>query len=214
MNADLRARVLAEAKRMPSPTRTEHRKRTTWILGLGVAAAAAVFVAWGPCRPGARPAELIVFYTGLAFAFALNLTRLGMPARRSMLPRPATTLVGVTLATAPLLALCAVAAAAMWPALADEPVSSGATVSCAAITFAQGALPLAVLLVPWRSADPVHPTITGAALGTAAGAWAATMAYLRCPHAASMHCVVAHVAPMIVFAVVGAVVGRALLRIR
>jgi hypothetical protein len=77
----------------------------------------------------------------------------------------------------------------------------------------QGALPLLALIVPRRGTDPVHPVFTGAALGMTAGAWTAMMAYLRCPHAVSLHCIVAHVVPMLVFAFVGALLGRALLKI-
>jgi hypothetical protein len=40
------------------------------------------------------------------------------------------------------------------------------------------------------------------------------MAYLRCPHAAAMHCLVAHVVPTLILTALGAVLGFFLLRVR
>jgi hypothetical protein len=78
----------------------------------------------------------------------------------------------------------------------------------------QGALPLVALLAPRRGTDPVHPAVTGAALGMTAGAWTAMMAYLRCPHPSAFHCIAAHVAPTLLLTVAGALLGHALLRVR
>jgi hypothetical protein len=40
------------------------------------------------------------------------------------------------------------------------------------------------------------------------------MAYLRCPHAAASHCVLAHVAPTLLLTALGALLGATLLRVR
>ena len=52
------------------------------------------------------------------------------------------------------------------------------------------------------------------ALGMTAGAWTVVMASLRCPHAAAMHCVVAHVVPTLILTALGAMLGWLLLRVR
>jgi len=131
-----------------------------------------------------------------------------------MLPQPRHVLVPACVALAPGLALVALGLAMLWPVSAHEPVPHGAHLGCAAMTLAQGALPLVALFVSKRGSDPVHPAITGAALGMTAGAWTAMMAYLRCPHAAALHCIVAHVVPTLVLTALGAIPGRALLKIR
>lgn len=215
MNAELRARILAEARRMPSPTRAEHRKRLVGLVAAGVVAASALFFAMGGVKSGTRPLSMVAFTGGFALLAAVVLTRLSGRRPGSMLPRPTPLLVGIAVATAPALALSVVIAATIWPEAAlGDAVGARTHAACGMMTLVQGALPLFVLIVPWRHGDPVHPAITGAALGMAAGAWATTMAYLRCPHPDPSHCVIAHVAPTLVLTALGAVLGRALLRMR
>lgn len=214
MNTDLRARILAEAKATPSPTRDERRRRATLVFGVSVVAILGLFLGMGGVSRGARPLSLVAFSAGFALLAAFSLTRLSGARPRSMLPRPASLSITGAAAAALALALLALAAAALWPGPATEDLLPRQHFACAAMTVIQGALPLAVLVVPRRGTDPVHPSITGGALGMTAGAWAATMAYLRCPHAAASHGILAHVAPMLVLTAVGAVLGRALLRIR
>lgn len=131
-----------------------------------------------------------------------------------MLGRPRHVLLLGCVLAATALAVVALAAGALWPAHAAEDVPSSAHSACGLLTIVQGALPLATLLVPKRGSDPVHPAITGAALGMTAGAWTAMLAYLRCPHAAASHCIVAHVMPALVLTIAGALLGRMLLEIR
>ncbi len=212
--ADLRARVLAEVARAPSPTRREHRTKTALVAAGGVLATAALFFATGGLRLGARPVELVAFTAGLGLVAALVLTRVSARARGSMLGRPRHVLVLGAALGAPALAIVALAAAALWPGHGAEDVPSASHLSCGLLTILQGMLPFAVLLLPRRGTDPVHPMLTGAALGMAAGTWTAMMAYLRCPHAAALHCMEAHVLPTLLLAAAGALVGRKLLQIR
>jgi hypothetical protein len=212
--ADLRARILAEVARTPAPTRREHRKRIALIAGVGALATSSLFFATGGFAQGARPLELVAFTAGFALLAALVLTRLSAGVSGSMLGRPRHILLLACVAAAPVLAIVALAAATLWPEQAAEAFPSKANLTCAAITIMQGALPLIALIVPKRGSDPVHPAITGAALGMTAGAWTAMMAYLRCPHAAAFHCIVAHVLPTLVLTAAGAILGRALLKIR
>jgi hypothetical protein len=216
--ADLRARVLEEVKRAPSPTRAAHRRRVAMVATAGAVATTALFFAMGGFAPATRPVEYVAFTAGLALFAAAVMTRLSGGASgtssRSMLGRPSSVLVTACVVTAPALALAALVAALCWPRAAAEPFPASANFTCAAMTLAQGALPLIALLLPRRGTDPLHPAITGAALGMTAGAWTAMMAYLRCPHAAAFHCILAHVGPTLVLTAIGALLGAALLRIK
>jgi hypothetical protein len=213
-SAELRARILAEAKKTPAPTRAEHQKRVAIVVVLGTLATAVLFFAMGGFAPGARPAELIGFTAGFAFVAALILTKLSAQRRGSMLPPARPLLATLCIVAAPVLAIAVLAATFMFPAHTDEDVPTKTHLACGFMTVVQGALPLLVLVLPRRSSDPVHPVLTGAALGMTAGAWTAAMAYLRCPHAAASHCILAHVAPTLVLTVIGALLGRIFLRVR
>ncbi len=210
----LRNRVLAEAAATPSPTRREHRARRAVVTGLGLATTAALFLATGRYLRGHRPIELVVFSVATSLAGAAMLTY--VTARgRSMLGRPRSVLFAASSLVAVALALFVFVGAVAFPApLSPEDVRPLTHLACAALTVLQGAPLLVTLLVVRRGTDPVFPAVSGAALGMTAAAWAATMAYVRCPHAAAVHCTLAHVLPSLLFVAAGAVVGRALLKIR
>jgi hypothetical protein len=213
-SADLRARVLAEAARTSSPTRTVHKRRIVLLATVGALATVALFVGMGGMSPGTRPVEMIAFTVGFGLVAAAVLTRLSSGEPRSMLGRPRSVLLTALVVTAPILAVVALCATMAWPDPSGEHVDGGVHLACGAISVLQGALPLFALLLPRRGTDPVHPAITGAALGMTAGAWTVVMAYLRCPHAAAMHCIVAHVVPTLILTALGAVLGWVLLRVR
>lgn len=211
---DLRARVLAQVAATPSPTRAVYKRRVMMLAAVGAIATVALFMGMGGMSPGTRPVEMIAFTVGFGLVAAAVLTRLSSDTGGSMLGRPRSVLVTAVVVTAPVLAVAALCTAFAWPENAAEHVDSGAHLACGAISLLQGALPLVVLLLPKRGTDPVHPAITGAALGMTAGAWTVVMAYLRCPHASPMHCIVAHVVPTLILTALGAVLGSVLLRVK
>ncbi|MDB4936961.1 MAG: hypothetical protein JWP87_3933 [Labilithrix sp.] len=213
-SADLRARVLAEVARTPSPTRAVYKRRIVLVAAVGALATVALFVAMGGMSPGTRPVEMIAFTVGFGLVAAAVLTRLSSGQRHSMLGRPRTVLLTAVVVTAPVLAVLALVATIAWPVHGGDHVDGGTNLTCGAITVLQGALPLMALLIPKRGTDPVHPAVTGAALGMTAGAWTVVMAYLRCPHAAAVHCIVAHVVPTLILTALGAVLGWLILRVR
>lgn len=213
-SVDLRARVLAEAARTPSATRAAHKRRIVLLATIGAIATVTLFVGMGGMSPGTRPVEMIAFTVGFGLVAAAVLTRLSSGEPHSMLGRPRAVLLTAVVVTAPLLAIVALGATMAWPDRSGEHVDSGVNLACGAVSVLQGALPLIALLLPRRGTDPVHPAVTGAALGMTAGAWTVVMAYLRCPHAAAMHCIVAHVVPTLILTALGAVLGWLLLRIR
>lgn len=212
--SDLRARVLAEVARTPSPTRAVHHRRVTWTAALGAIAVLASFLATGGANRGARPVEMIAFTAGLGAVAASVVTHLASGRGGSMLGRPRPLLLAAVVIAAPLLALVVLGATMIWPEPAAQHVAGGAHLSCGALSLLQGAIPLAVLLAPRRGTDPVHPVLAGAALGMTAGAWAAVLAALRCTKAAAVHGLVAHVGPALILTALGAALGWLLLRVR
>ncbi len=213
-SADLRARILAEAAKTPAPTRKDHRLRIGLLSTVGAVMTSALFFGMGGVVRGSRPMELIAFTVGAALFGALVLTRVSGGTGGSMLGRPRPVLLLAAVIGAPLLACFALAAATLWPEQALEDVPGHAHLACGVITLAQGAIPLVLLVWPRRGTDPVHPALTGAALGMAAGAWTAMMAALRCPHVPAAHCIIAHVLPTVILTALGAVLGHILLRVR
>ncbi len=212
---DLRRRVLEEVRARPSPTRSEHRVRTLTIASSSIVLAAVLFFTSGGATRGVRPLELVALATASALACALVQMRLSAPPPKSMLGRPAPVLLVATAATELLLAGVTVAAEWGFPqAAAADLATSGADLRCALLTALQGGVLLVGLLAARRETDPIHPRITGAALGAAAGAWAVTMAALRCPHAAAGHGLLAHVVPTLVLLVIGAAFGARILDLR
>lgn len=214
MNQAFKAQLLEAVRNTPSPTRAEVTQRNRQWLGGGILATSALFFLLGGFARGTRPVELVVFTAGLGLVAAAVTTHLASGRRRSMLGHPRSVLVTLSIATMPVLSLVALTAAALWPEPAAEAVATRSTVACAAMTLVEGALPLGLFLFAKRGTDPIHPVVTGTALGITAGAWTATMATLRCPHAQAEHCVSAHVAPVLVLAITGALVGKVLLETR
>lgn len=212
--AALRARVLALAASTPSPTRAVTRRRAVFIAVSGALATVALFLAMGGLTAGTRPAEMIAFTAGLALLAAAVLTRLSSGHGGSMLGRPRSILLTAVVVTAPLLAGLVFVVTTVWAEPAREHVAGATHLACGAMSVLQGALPLLVLLWPKRGTDPVHPVVTGAALGITAGAWAMLMATLRCPHASASHGILAHVMPVLILTALGAGLGWALLRVR
>jgi hypothetical protein len=212
---ELRDRVLAEAARVPSRTRADERRRIVILTAAAAAATAVLFFVTGGFFWGARPNVLIALTAGLGFFGALLLSRLsGLLGTRTMLGRSGPVLVGGSLAVVLVLSLVALGAAALWPEQTTELIELKSHVGCAVLTLVQAAIPLLVFVFPRRGSDPVHPATTGAAFGVTAGAWAAAMAYLRCPHVAAAHCVLAHIVPALVLGAIGALIGRAVLKVR
>ena len=214
--AELRARVLAEVASTPSATRAEYNRRVFLVAAIGALATVAVFMGMGGISFGTRPVEMIAFTVGFGIVAVAVLTRLSSRsgAGRSMLGWPRGALLAAVVGSAPLLAIVAVLATMLWPEPAAEHVEGGVHLACGAMSVLQGALPIVALLLPRRGSDPVHPVVTGAALGMTAGAWTVVMAYLRCPHADALHCLLAHVVPTLILTALGAVLGWVFLRVR
>ncbi|KYF77610.1 hypothetical protein BE17_26780 [Sorangium cellulosum] len=83
---------------------------------------------------------------------------------------------------------------------------------CMAIAALVGTFALGALSWALRHAVPVSARLRGAALGAASGAWAGLALVIHCPASALLHVLASHVAPVVVFTVLGMLVVPAVVR--
>lgn len=207
--SSMRERVLTAARQHPSPPR--RRGVPGWLragaAGLGMAV---VFVVWGdPAHGAGRPAEVGAWIVvGLA-ALALTVTRLVLPSRRSMLPPPTVYLLAVALGVPVIVGAWLVG----WHAAYADPFTRFG-LRCFALTLALAPWPFVALAAAAPRVFPDRPWILGAALGSAAGVWAAVVVEVWCPLADPQHVAIGHVMPLLVLFVLGALLGPRILRAR
>ncbi len=214
VDAGARARVLEAIAGTPSPARAVYTRRAAWLAGVGALATCGLFLGMGGPTQGARPFEMVAFLLGFALVASAAMTRLSSGQPGSMLGRPRVVLVSALALTALLLAMAIWGASMAWPDLGGEHVSRATDLACGLMSVIQGSLPLVVWLLLKRGTDPVHPTVTGAALGMTAGAYTVALATLRCAHAAALHGMLAHVLPALLLSMIGGVLGRFVLRLQ
>ena len=234
----LKARVLDAASRKPVPARPAGLLSTAaaatalaggamlgacaaalGVIGLwsgsGVASAARELSSGGSLmlRLGAatvgRPASSGAWIVGGTIALAVVATLLVLPSRRSMLSPPRGRLLAVAIGVP----LVVGAWLVLWGTTYVDPfVRVGWR--CLTLTSATAPWPFLALYRASRRLDPRHPQLTGAALGSAAGAWAAVMAEIWCPLSAAPHVLVGHVLPLVLLVLAGAGIGYRMFRLR
>jgi hypothetical protein len=173
---------------------------------------AAVLFAFMALEPGhfqGRPASVGAWIIVGLVALAAGSTWLALPPRRSMLPPPAGRLLVVALGVPLVVGAWLIA----WHTAYDDAFTR-LGVRCFAFTVAAAPWPFVVLRSLAPRFDPVRPRLTGAALGAAAGAWAAVVVEFWCPLADPSHVLIGHALPLLVLAAAGALGGVRLLRLR
>jgi hypothetical protein len=202
---DLRERVLAAAAREPAAPRAVGARRRARAVALGFGALLATFAIIGP-RAHGRPLGYIaaVFLAWLPIAAAA--TWAGVSQGRSMLGRPARWLVAVVVLTPVALTASWAAVVLSWPSMLHDLSGPRQYVVCDVVTLLFSVGPLLAFGALRRGTAPVAPRLTGAALGTAAAAWAALVLHLVCGYTAPVHILMGHVLPIVLVTLVGAMV--------
>jgi hypothetical protein len=206
----MRERVLKAARASPA---TRPAARGPALVGLAVLAAVAmigVLYLWGgPGHAVGRPASTgAAIVAGIA-GLALLATRLVLPPARSMLGPSTTRLLAIAVGVPVVVAVWLLG----WHAVYDDPnVRVGFL--CFSLTLAAAPWPFVALVFASHRRDPRHPGLSGAALGAAAGAWAAVVVELWCPLAEPRHVAIGHVAPLLALTALGAFLGARLFALR
>ncbi|HEY1957898.1 MAG TPA: NrsF family protein [Polyangiaceae bacterium] len=210
---DIRAAVLAQAKRAPSPDAAKTRRAYATVVVLGVLVALACFAPFGLKLGGRPPAFIAISAAGWA-AIALGATLLASSKRKTMLGVARSVLAFVALAAGPAIVAWVMGCTMGWPDVRDAAGTLHQHVTCFLTTslFALG--PAVALAFVRRGSDPVHPRATGAALGAAAAAWGGVLIDLHCPLASAPHVAIGHVLPVAIYAALGALVGARLFGVR
>jgi len=213
----LKLRVLEAVRQRPMPRRAD---RLLPVVALAVLAAVimAAVLQWVPrllgevggvAHAAGRPAASGAWILAGTIALALGSSWFVLPFRRSMLS-PAR---GVLLAVAIGVPVLVGAWLVLWHATYDDPFTRTGW-RCFALTGLTAPWSFAVLAYASRRVEPRHPGTAGAALGAAAGAWAAVMVELWCPLSVSEHVLLGHVLPLLVLALAGSAIGARIFRLR
>jgi len=212
--SDPKARLMAAIQSAPSQTRKTAQVWTWVVLPAGLIIAAALYFAMNGIEHGKGRA--LWFYVACALSWtAVAIVSLwgALGRARASSWRSRSALLAFALGTPAVLF-----ATMFFFAVADPEVTTihpeKIGWKCLGLTLAAAAFPLVGLLYAKRESDPVHPSFTGAALGSACGAAAGIMVELWCPVAAPRHVAFGHILPIMVLTGLGALLGTRILGLR
>jgi hypothetical protein len=206
----VKERVLAEIARTRSATRREVLRTNAILFACAIVGALVVFFEKGGFRPSGRP-PLVIALTSLGTAVIAGVAISFLFTRgRSMLGRPRALLWLV--ATTSTLGFLAwkYGISMIFDLTARYPDRPG--FRCLALSISSGALPLCAALIAARRSVPLRPATIGGAFGAGAGLGSAVLVDLWCPVAYLPHLFLGHVLPIALLALLGALVGRQVLR--
>lgn len=199
-----------KAARPPSPTRQAVRGRRAVVAAVIVLFEVGwvAFVEHRPDLPSLPPWTIAA---GLAIPLLAGTLAFGAVSSRGRkgLGAPAWGL--ALLATLPPLLFAAITLAVNPPEPPGEPFWNYA-VRCMALSAFLVSVPVALGAFAFRHAFPAASSWRTAALGVACGAVGAAIMSLVCPHGGALHVIVGHGSMMLVFGVVGALLGRRITR--
>lgn len=211
--SELRARVLEAARREPARSRAHGARRRAFTIALGFVALALTALAIG-AHPGRRPSAYIVALAASWWVLAVGATWAGVGRGRLMLGRSAFARIAVVMVTPLALALTGLLAGRIWPAALQDASGGYEDARCTLVTFLLALGPLLAFARVRRESEPIHPRLSGAALGVAAGTWGAALLVVICAFARPAHMLIGHVLPVLWLAGIGAFVGARSLSIR
>jgi len=205
--AKLRAQVIEQSAREPSPTRAQLAVRHRVVLTIVMLVPLLIFIACGGIRVGPRPDGLVLQTALGSGILAAGLAVLGVGRGRSMLGRPRSWLLLQVLLTPGLLLGWRVLISACYPQMMVE-WTDRPGLRCFTLSVILACAPLLGLLWLRRGSDPLHPRLTAAALGAAVGAGAWVLVDLWCPVGYVPHLLLGHVMPLLLLIATSALLGR------
>jgi hypothetical protein len=206
----LKSRIVAAARAQPAPTRKEFAVRSAVVLALALATPVLELLFVGGAHRGERPWSLVLATTGggLALAFGAIWTALGRGGR--IAGRARVWLISMAALLPPAWVVWKVVWSMQYEGMA-APWTNRPGARCFALTLAFSLCPLIALAFVRRGSDPTHPRSLGAALGVAAGTYAAVMVDVWCPIGNLSHVVLGHALPVVLLGLVGFAIGRRVL---
>lgn len=210
MPAALRAKVLGQIAKEPSPTRTEWTRRIVIATTAGVIAALGVFVGVGGVELGRRPAAYVASVSAVWAACWLAALPWALMRGRSSVGRAHVRLINVL--GLPLLALGALlVGSALWPE--TRAIDDGRSdLRCFVFALLLAASPYLAFLWAKRRMVLVHATLEAAVAGVFAGTLGALLITLRCQCSEISHLVIGHLLPVLTLGALSAVIAGRWLR--
>lgn len=210
---DLRSRVLEALDREPVPVREAGARRQVIVLATGFGALLATLAWIGP-KMHARPVGYVAALALTWLPIAALATWAGVSRGRSMLGRPIAWRVAVVTLTPLAMMTAWYCVALVWPAMFHDHSTVKRIEICNSATLAFALGPFIAFMSIRKHSDPVSPRLTGAAIGTAAAAWAAVVLHMICGYTSLGHMLFGHVAPVLILALIGAVLAARTVAIR
>jgi hypothetical protein len=210
---DMRTAILERARKTPSPHRSQTKRANAIAIVLGIATAVTMIAALG-LTLGGRPMPFVALTAIGWAAIAFATSMVGEGRGKTMLGRARIVVVIAALVAAPAIFAWIMGCTIGWPEMRGGVGTLRQHVACLLATLLLSTGPLVALAFVRRASDPVHPRATGAAIGAAAGAWGGVLIDMHCPLVEPMHVALAHVAPVLIYAAIGALVGFRLFGVR
>jgi len=210
---DLRASVLERARATRSPTKSQTRSQNAIAIGLGLATATTMIATFGVAL-GGRPMTFVVLSAIGWAAIAACVSALSATRGKTMLGATRVLLVVCAVCAAPAIFGWVMSLTMAWPEVREPAGTLRNHVGCLVATLLLAIGPLVTLSFVRRGSDPVHPRATGAAIGAAAGAWGGVLIDMHCPIVHPLHVALAHVMPVAIYAVIGALVASRMFGVR
>jgi hypothetical protein len=214
LSAELRARVLGSVLAEPVAPRAEGTRQVVRTLVLGFVALAAIMLAISMPDLRGRPLSYVAVLVLVWTPIAVFATWAGVGRGRSMLGRSPRWLVATAVLTPLVLLLTWIPVTRAWPETLVDGSELGHHLRCIAATAGLAIGPFVAFARLRRRSDPINPWLTGAAIGTAAGAWGAVALPLICGFTSPIHMLIGHFLPVLLLAGLGAALGDAMVAIR
>jgi hypothetical protein len=210
LSADLKMKILRTVEAQSVPTRRAEMLRSVGINAVAVFATVCLFHYQGGVLTSGRTPELVFgTSTGSLVLAALGFEIL-MGRNGTMLGRSRLCLIVSAILLPLALLVWKVQISSYFPHALDQ-WSTCRDYSCLLFGVELGSFPLIGALYTRRGTDPIHPNITGLAIGVAVGLGVAVLLDLGCPVACLSHLLLGHILPIGILAAAGFTVGRKLL---